>query len=165
MGSSAPKSNPGKIKTWRWTSFMAVWRNARASAALALSALGLHILTTLYAFRPEFITRYHVIGRSPSRGLFILRVLSELAALMAAATIATAFEKVRWMNMGHNGNKRGVPLADYIALEPGTGVSGLLQMAIGLRKSGFTSRTWSAIRLIATVIIPLLSVLIMSMTH
>src|SRR5213592_1708154 len=87
----APQKRQGEDEVSGRASFMAVWRKAipllSASWTAAGLALGLFIFTTVYASRSEFITRYHMIGRSPSNVLLMLRVLSELAGLMLSATI------------------------------------------------------------------------------
>ncbi|KAF2727751.1 hypothetical protein EJ04DRAFT_581808 [Polyplosphaeria fusca] len=128
----------------------------------ACLALALVILTSVYASRSDLLDGRRIIGRSPSDVLLVLRVLSELAGLLLAATIAGTFEEIQWMLVKRNGDHPGMAFTDYLGLQPGTGVCGLFRLAFGGRIPKLSSRIWSAVKLISMVVVPLLNVVIMS---
>jgi hypothetical protein len=55
-----------------------------------------------------------------------------------------------------------MPLADYLALQAGTGVMALLRLAVKKGVLSVKTRMWSAVRLVSIVLVPVLGVLIMS---
>jgi hypothetical protein len=130
------------------------------SWVMALLALAFFILTALYAFRSTVASNVQIIGSSPSRPTTVLRVLSELVAIFLAGTISGVFERLQHMFVSYR--RSGLRLTDYLGLDAGTGIFGLL--GIFLRREGqrFPTRVWSAIRLSAMALVPVLSVLIMS---
>src|SRR5437764_14853853 len=64
---------------------------------LALLTFAFFSLTVLYAFRSTAASRIRIIGSSPSRPTSVLRVLSELVAVLLTATIAGVFERLQHM--------------------------------------------------------------------
>lgn len=126
---------------------------------LALLTLILLALTTLYAAQTTFKFKTRMAFASRSHAIFILRALSELTGLSLAATIAATFERVQWLRVVR---KDGVRLADYLALQAGTGMMGLLALTAGGGVLHVTTRVLSAVRLVSIVLIPVLGVLIMS---
>ena len=137
-------------------SLVTVW----LSAFLALTLL---ILTGIYAGDSSLLAGYRRLGQSPSNVLLVLRVLSELGGLLLAATIAGTFEEVQWMMISRKGQKTGMSFTDYLGLQPGTGVAGLLRLAFGLKIPQMSSRMWSVVRLFGIAIVPLLNVVVMSL--
>ncbi|PGH18383.1 hypothetical protein AJ79_00450 [Helicocarpus griseus UAMH5409] len=141
----------------------------------ATAALALLILTATYASGSDFITKYRLIGRSPSNVLLIIRVLSELSGLMLIACINASLEKVQWMlvtreqggddvsedNEKDDRSQKGVCFLDYLSLHQGTGVLGLLKILF-FRVPILSARAWSAIRILSLLIVPLLNVVIMA---
>ena len=92
--------------------------------------------------------------------LLVLRVFSEMASILLAATLAAVFERLQ-CTLASRSSDGGITLTDYLALEVGTSVSGLLGMVLGKGISKITTRTWSAVRLVSVAMIPLLNILIM----
>ena len=129
----------------------------------ALSALTLLVLTCIYASHSDLLPGYKSVGRSPSYVLLVLRVLSEVAGLLLATTIAGTFEEIQWMLIGRQGHGHGLSFTDYLGLDPGTGVLGLFNLFFGTRIRKLSSRAWGAIRLVAMIVVPLLNIVIMSM--
>jgi hypothetical protein len=136
------------------------WSSAFASSCL-------YILTVLYASWPTMWSQYQSIGGSSSNKILVLRVVSELASLSLATTIAAAFERVQCMLLSRRRllKRDGVSLSNYLGLDSGTGVLGLLAIAFGRRIPAITTRSWGFLRLSAILLIPLLNVLIMGMPH
>jgi hypothetical protein len=125
----------------------------------AFLTLILLVLTTLYASQATLMSKVRLIYSSRSHTIFILRALSEVTSILLATTMASAFERVQWLFVV---GKDGIQLPDYLALEAGTGVMGLLLLAAGKAVPRVTTRIWSAVRLISIVLVPVLGVLIMS---
>jgi hypothetical protein len=69
----------------------------------------------------------------------VLRVLSEVAGLLLATTIAGTFEEIQWMLIGRNAHGPGLSFTDYLGLDPGTGVLGLFNLFLGTRIRKFSS--------------------------
>lgn len=123
----------------------------------ACLSLILLILTSLYAFRPG-LWKSDFINSSQSHAIFVLRALSEVTGFLLAITVSSAFETVQWLlAVGAD----GMAMTDYLALQPGTGMLGLLSFAVGGTKGRGHTRLWSILRLIATILLPGLGVLIM----
>ena len=117
------------------------------------------VLTTLYASQTALVSKGGSISSSRSNAIFVLRALSELTGVMLAATIAGAFERVQWLFVVGDD---GTPLTHYLALQAGTGVFGLLVLALGGVVPRMKTRMWSGLRLVSIVLVPVLGVLIMS---
>lgn len=130
----------------------------------AFLSLALYTLTVLYCSDTETLSRIQPVGASPSHSILTLRVLSELASLSLAATIAMVFDELQCVLVFQRGSvdtSHGISLASYLGLDPGTGVMGLLGMVFGRRVPNLTARVWSSIRLGAIIMIPILNILIM----
>ena len=128
----------------------------------AICALALLILTSIYAGNSSLLAGHRSIGRSPSNVLLVLRVLSELAGVMLATTIAGTIEVVQWTLISRHGGKKGTSFTDYLVMHAGTGVPGLLRLAFGHGVPKVSSRFWSIARLAGIAMVPLLNVVIMS---
>jgi hypothetical protein len=102
----------------------------------------------------------HFLYSSSSRNIFILSILSGLTGIFLAATIIIALENVKWMLVSRHEDVR---LSRFLALQSGTGIVGLLQLALG-RHLPFinNTRAWSLLRLMTLLLVPALGVLIMS---
>jgi hypothetical protein len=116
-------------------------------------------LTSLYASQTMFTVKERIAHSSESYAIFILRLLSEIAGVLLAMTVAAAFERVQWLLVVRTD---GTWLTNYLALQAGTSVMGLLALTVGRGVSRVTTRLWSAIRLVSVVLIPALGVIIMS---
>lgn len=136
-------------------SLLTVWLSA-------ISALALLILTSIYAGNSSLLGEHQSIGRSPGNVLLVLRVLSELAGVMLATTIAGTLEVVQWTLISRKGGKMGMNFTDYLVMHAGTGVPGLFQLAFGRGVPKLSSRFWSIVRLMGIAMVPLLNVVIMS---
>ena len=73
--------------------------------------------------------------------------------------IAATFKRVQWLRVVQ---KDGVRLADYLALQVGTGMIGLLALTARRGVLNVTTQVLSTVRLVSIVLIPVLGVLIMS---
>jgi uncharacterized integral membrane protein len=125
----------------------------------ALLTLILLAMTTLYATQATSVSKIRMVSSSRSHAIFVLRALSEVTGVLLAATIAATFERVQWLCVMQ---ENGVRLADYLALQAGTGMMGLLALAVGRGVPNVTTRVFSAIRLVSILLVPVLGVLIMS---
>jgi hypothetical protein len=155
------RSNMSRPRS-QWSRFTRMTRSImqiQMAWLLAVLTLVLLALTTLYAAQASLTSQKHVVFSSRSDAIFVLRALSELTGVMLAATIATTFESVQWLYVAQKG---GVRLADYLALQAGTGIMGLLALAVGREVPNITTRVLSIVRLVSIVLVPVLGVLIMS---
>jgi hypothetical protein len=114
-------------------------------------------LTALYALKPD-LWESDFVNSSASNAIFVLRALTEATAFLLAVTISSAFEIVQWLLTVR---PEGIPVPEYLSLQPSTGILGLMQLTAG-RKSRASTRLWSALRLFGVVLLPGLGVLIMS---
>ncbi|OAP58486.1 hypothetical protein AYL99_07576 [Fonsecaea erecta] len=140
-----------------------VGRNARKRRGIAIAwvpacfTVILLALTALYAIRPS-LWKSDFINSSPSNAIFVLRALSEVTAFLLAITVASSFELLQWLLTVREG---GIPLTEYLCLQEGTGILGLIKLTAEARSSART-RLWGGLRLLAVVLLPILGVLIMS---
>jgi hypothetical protein len=132
-------------------------RYAPAAWLPACLTLILLTLTALYAFRPG-LWKSEFINSSQSNAIFVLRALSEATGFLLAITISSAFEITQWLlTVGAD----GMALTDYLALQPGTGMLGLMGFAVGRTKGHGQTILWSILRLVTMLLLPGLGVLIM----
>jgi hypothetical protein len=129
------------------------------SALLALVCL---ILTITYAFYPQSVSHLKAIGGSPSSALLVLRILSEIAGVLLAATIAAAFEKLQFILVARDGDGGGLRFLDYLSLQAGAGMPGLIGAAVWRGGIEMATRIWSIVRLISIVLVPILNIVAMS---
>jgi hypothetical protein len=127
-----------------------------ASAFLAAAFL---VMTSLYAAQSTTALRERIVSSSAGHSIFVLRALSEVTGVLLAITVAAAFERVQWFLIAGD---RGAWFTDYLALQAGTSLIGLLALATRRGVSRVTTRLWSVIRLVSIVLIPVLGVLVMS---
>ncbi|EXJ73486.1 uncharacterized protein A1O5_03247 [Cladophialophora psammophila CBS 110553] len=127
---------------------------ALVPACLAVILLA---LTALYAIRPD-LWKSDFINSSPGNAIFVLRALSEATGFLLAITVASAFELVQWLLTVRTG---GIPFTEFLCLQEGTGILGLMQLTVGA-KSRARTRLWGGLRLLALVLLPVLGVVIMS---
>lgn len=123
----------------------------------ALFDVGFLVLTSVYASDVTAASHLRFLYSSSSNTIFVLSVLSSLTGLFLSATIGATFEKIQWLLISR---KEGLRLSKFLSLQPGTGVMGLLTLILG--KSRNETRNWAAVRLVAIILVPILSILIMS---
>ncbi|KAF2760538.1 hypothetical protein EJ05DRAFT_509064 [Pseudovirgaria hyperparasitica] len=148
-----PRTRNPQAQLLRWVSLSWI------SSILALVFLA---LTSIYASSNSFMSKISFIGSSPSNTILVLRVLSEIAGVTLAAAIAGAFEKLQFILVTRRHHTTGFRLTDYLALEAGTGMSGLLAIMVSYGVKHAVTRGWSLLRITAIVMVPILNVLIMS---
>ena len=127
---------------------------------LALAIVG-YVLTSLYAWYPQIISRNEMFGGSPSRALRVLTVLSTLANYILAATVSQSFDLMWGMLLAR---KKGLSLLSGLALQPGTGLDGHLEIIFSKQILGIKPRAWSSLKILSMTIIPILGIVILSMT-
>jgi hypothetical protein len=125
-----------------------------------LLAFTFYLLTVLYAWHPEFVSRLEAIGGSPAKALQLLAILSGIANPMLSAAIGQAVDTLRGIliarTQGHN-------WMDNHALQPGIGLDGLWQI-ISLRHSPrFKPKAWAVFKVVSMIVVPILAILILSM--
>jgi hypothetical protein len=123
----------------------------------ALLTVGFLILTSVYASDATAASHIRFLYSSSSNTIFVLSVLSSFTGLFLTATIAATFEKVQWLLISRPG---GLRLSKYLSLQPGTGLMGLLTLIFG--RSRVATRMWALVRLETLVLVPIVSILIMS---
>ncbi|KIW89243.1 uncharacterized protein Z519_10096 [Cladophialophora bantiana CBS 173.52] len=148
---TAPLSNGAtNARKKKKTPILVAWVPACLTAILLA-------LTALYAIRPD-LWKSHFINSSPGNAIFVLRALSEATGFLLAITVASAFELVQWLLTVRTG---GIPFTEFLCLQEGTGILGLMQLTAGA-KSRARTRFWGGLRLLALVLLPVLGVVIMS---
>ncbi len=127
---------------------------------LALLTSGLVLLTCLQAQGSIPTRGIRLVNQSRGYSLFVLRTVSELAALALSATISTSWENLKWALLFR---KQGsLPLVDFLALDEGTAVLPLMGLVAGRSGQSVRTRIWSVVRLLSIVVIPVTGILIMS---
>ncbi|KAH7128296.1 hypothetical protein B0J11DRAFT_267154 [Dendryphion nanum] len=130
---------------------------AWTSAILATTFL---VLTSVLASNGSATSHVRFLYTSSSNSIFVLSVLSSFTGIFLSATIAATFEKVQWSLISQ---QRGLRVSKFLSLQPGTGIPGLLTLLVGRGLSMRSSiRVWVAVRLSAILLVPILSILIMS---
>ncbi|KAH8880898.1 hypothetical protein GQ53DRAFT_832908 [Thozetella sp. PMI_491] len=126
-------------------------------------ASGILTLTCLQARSSLLTKNLSFINQSSSYAILTLRTLSEVFGILLAATIAVILERIKWMSTWHRvGQKRGIPLVDFLALQEGTTTFGLLSLIAGSAVGSTRARLWGLTRLLAVAVVPIVGVLIMS---
>ena len=161
--------SPTEIKQWARARLLAHTRAIRKfvcglslSWVSALLSLLFIILTIAYAFYPQSVSHLKAIGGSPSSALVVLRILSEVAGVLLAATTAAAFEKLQFTLVAREGDGGGLRFLDYLSLQAGAGVPGLMGIVFWRGDIKMATRVWSIVRLISIVLVPILNIVAMS---
>jgi hypothetical protein len=145
------------------------FRCIREEWFLILLTVILILLTALQANGSVLTKNLPLVSNSRSYSIFFLRVISELAGLSLAATLSVTLEQVKWaavtIGSGHEPTEssRAKRLAEFLALDIGTTIPGLLRLLISPSISSLKARMWSLGRLITMIVVPVIGVLIMSM--
>ncbi|KAH7317804.1 hypothetical protein BKA65DRAFT_108317 [Rhexocercosporidium sp. MPI-PUGE-AT-0058] len=126
-------------------------------ATLSL-AIAFYILSLLYAWHPELISRNKVFGGSPSRALQVLAILSMVANWLLAATISQSFDLTWGMLLARHD---GLCLLSGLALQPGTGLDGHVEIVCRWHRGGLQPRAWSVFKIVSMTIIPILGIVIL----
>ena len=135
------------------------WRSKALHWVTCFLALSFYLLTVLYAWHPEYVSRLEAVGGSPAKALQLLAILSGIANPMLSASIGQAIDTIRGILIsrpqGHN-------LMDSLPLQQGIGVDGLLDIIRLRHLPRFKPRAWAAFKLVSMVVVPVLAILILS---
>jgi hypothetical protein len=141
-----------------------VMRRVSAHGSLSwitlILAILFYILTILYAWRSDLISRDELFGGSPAKALRVLNVLSWLGNSLLGLAISQALDLTRAMLTAR---QYGHCLLDNLALQSGTGIDGLFEIiwkSRSLRK--FKPGAWSIFRLVSMTIVPILGSVVLS---
>jgi hypothetical protein len=129
---------------------------------LIFLTLILLVLTCLQASGSILTKSFTLVNQSRAYSIFFLRAFSELAGVSLAATISATLERVMWAMICRNSQSRA-RFVDFLALQQGTTLLGLLSLAAGAAVPSFKTRLWSILRLIIMILVPGIGILIMSM--
>jgi hypothetical protein len=123
-------------------------------------AISFLIITAIYAAQYPLASRVRFIYNSSSNTIFILSLLSGINGILLSITMSSTFELIQWTLLLRS---NGMQLPTLLALQAGTGVFGYLTLIFSPRLPFWSSaRTWSILRLICSVLVPILGILIMS---
>ncbi|KAF6800319.1 hypothetical protein CSOJ01_12205 [Colletotrichum sojae] len=115
------------------------------------------VLTTVYSTgSAKALMRQNFFVASQSNSLLILRIMTELCAIIIAAIVVVVVEDLQWALASRPG---GVSLLHFVGLDSGTGVWGLLRL---LMTADWRHKYSSLFRLLVLCSIPLPGVLLMS---
>jgi hypothetical protein len=131
-------------------------------SVLVFLTLVLLVLTCLQASGSILTRNFTLVNQSRGYSIFFLRAFSEIAGVSLSATIAATLESIKWAMICRNGRSR-VRFVDFLALQQGTTILGLLSLAIGAAVPSIKTRLWSITRLLTMALIPGIGILIMSM--
>ncbi|KAK1624096.1 hypothetical protein BDP81DRAFT_484641 [Colletotrichum phormii] len=113
-------------------------------------------LTALYSTgSAKALMRQNFFVASPSNSILILRVMTELCALVLAALVVVVMEDLQWALASRPG---GVSLLHFVGLDAGTGVWGLLRL---LATAEWRQKYSSLFRLLVICSIPLPGIILM----
>jgi hypothetical protein len=113
----------------------------------------------LYALHSSAVSHIAAFGGAPSRPTRVLRVLSEIVSILMVSTIAGVLQIIQHMCIVH---MVGNWLIGYLILDSGVGLFGLLGTLFGRGTVWVPARFWSLGRIWFLLMIPALSVLVMS---
>jgi len=145
-----------------------LFRRFRQEWFLVLLTTALILLTALQANGSALTRNIPLVSHSGSYSIFFLRIISELAGLSLAATLAVTLEQVKWaiVTIGSGNDltesSRASQLVEFLALDIGTTIPGLLRLLVSPSISSLKARLWSLVRLITMIVVPVTGVLIMS---
>lgn len=123
-------------------------------------AISFYILTILYAWRSDFISRNELFGGSPAKALQVLNVLSWLGNSLLGLAISQALDLTRAMLTARI---CGQCLLDNLALQSGTGIDGLFEIIWESRRlRRFKAGAWSVFRLVSMTVVPILGSVVLS---
>ncbi|KAK0610762.1 hypothetical protein B0T14DRAFT_570695 [Immersiella caudata] len=148
--------------------FFFLFRLLRQEWIFTLLTTILLLLTALQANGSVLTKDLPLVSHSRSYSIFFLRVISELAGLSLAATLAVTLEQAKWAIVAMAGGdelteeSRSKRLIEFLALDVGTTIPGLFQLLVSPSVSTFRARMWSLGRLITMVVVPVTGVLVMS---
>lgn len=149
-----------KSRLSRYASYLKPARQLPLAWTSALLTVVFLVLTAVYSSQPTVASHMRLLYTSSSNTIFVLSLLSSLTGLFLGATINAAFERLRWLLVVR---RSGLQLTKFLGLQAGTGITGLFVLTAGGGQPMLaTARLWSAVRLVSTVLVPLLSILIMS---
>ena len=134
-----------------------------AALLCAFLSVCLLILTAVYASDTAASTRIRFTYSSSSRTIFVLSLLSGLNGICLAATIHEAVDRLKWVLIAR---PNGLSFLKFLSLDPGTGVWGLATLGFSQTLPLTSStRIGSIIRLLSVALLPILGILIMSMSN
>jgi len=147
--------------------------NSRHQVARGISSHGLlfwatiilatifYILTIIYAWRSDIFSRNELLGGSPAKALRVLNILSWFGNPLLGLAIAQALDLTRAMLTARD--QKGLCLVDSLALQPGTGIDGLLEIIWRTRRvRNFKPGAWSIFRLVSMTLVPILGIVLFS---
>jgi hypothetical protein len=102
-----------------------------------------YVLTVIYAWHPELVSRYAWIGGSSARAILILSILSGIGNPLLAMTIDNSLDIVI-NSLAARGT--GHYLIDNQILQTSTGIKFLLAITFGKHVTRKRSRAWSIIK-------------------
>ncbi|KAK3380745.1 hypothetical protein B0T24DRAFT_697447, partial [Lasiosphaeria ovina] len=141
---------------------------------LMLLTTCLVLLTALQASGSMLTRNFVLVNQSRSYSIFFLRVISELAGLSLAATLAATLERLKWAMvmmaaaMGRNDSldtktaRKPARLVDFLALDESTTALGLLLLLFAPSVTSSRARLLSLCRLVILAVVPVTGILIMS---
>jgi hypothetical protein len=128
---------------------------------LPVIAVAFLALTIAYASKDNFFSLIPFAYSSSSNTIFVLSLLTHTTGSLLFITFDSTFGLIRWLLIARDG---GVPFANFLALAPGTGIFGLLRLGLG-RRVRASARLWGIMCLVASLLPPIVGVLIMSKIH
>ena len=145
--------------------------NVHQGWLLILLTTCLVLFTALQASGSLLTREFALVSQSRSYSIFFLRTISELAGLSLAATLATTLERAKWATVaintwdaknGPKGSRRPASMVQFLALDVGTTIAGLLQLLASPSVTSARARLWSFGHLAAMAVVPIAGILIMS---
>ncbi|GME37931.1 hypothetical protein GTA08_BOTSDO10036 [Neofusicoccum parvum] len=123
---------------------------------LLLFAIIMVTLTALYSTgSAKSLMKGKIFTTSSSNAILLLRILTELCAVILAALVVVVVEDLQWALASRPG---GVGLLHFVGLDSGTGVWGLLRL---LATADWKQKYSSAFRLLVIFSIPLPGIILM----
>lgn len=128
----------------------------RLTWLLALATIAVYTLTVVYALGNTKVLDFPSIRLSISFTILVLRVLSEVTSLCMVSLIDSSLERLQWMLAARD---EGFALPGFLALAPGTGKLGMLNLLLRGFRGG---RRWSLLRLVLVLGVPAIDIVILS---
>lgn len=139
------------------TSFYQILKEDVGSWLLLFTTVILFTLTILYATNSLSIQNVYIASSSRSSVIALLNILSQITGVLLAATMIVAVETTYWLLASR---EKGLALSSFLGMQSSASLFALLCLILGAGTK-LTSRIWSLIRLIANLLVPLLSIIIL----
>lgn len=126
--------------------------------ATCLLALGFYLVVVIYAWHPEYFSRFESVGGSPAKALRLLAIVSGIASPLTALCVGQALDDLRRLLFSRPG---GLNFMDFLALQQGVGPWGLWDIIRLWGLPRLSAKAWAMGNAVSMLVVSILSILIL----